>query len=101
MRFTQYYGQFQGLRGNIGGVPPWARSILILAAIPGLVVVLAGALLLVAGVLLILLLTLPAYRAMRLFSGRSPTSEPISPAGVDLDSPAESPGRKAVESRIV
>ncbi len=97
MPFTQYYGQFQGLRGNLFGVPPWARGILMLVAIPGLIVVLAGALLIAAGALLILLLVLPMYRLVRSISpGRTVTEQPSSPPD-DLNSP----GRKAVESRIV
>jgi len=97
MPFTQYYGQFQGLRGNLGGVPPWGRFILMLAAVPGLLVVLVGALLLIAGVLLILLLVLPVYRIVRFVIPSRATSDEI-PSTIDDPS---SPGRKAVESRIV
>ena len=68
-----------------------------LAAIPGLLVVLAGALLLVAGVALILVFVVPIYRIVRLVTGGNAVSEPSVTTVQDPDGP----GRKAVESRVV
>jgi hypothetical protein len=35
--FVQYFGRFQGLRGNLTGMPAWARAIVFVAALPGLI----------------------------------------------------------------
>ena len=96
-RFLQYYGQFQGVRGRFGGLPGWARTIIAILAIPGLV--LAGLSILAFGIsiLALLLLTVPAYRLLSALCGgrSSPQSsvepEPYMPPG----------GRRHVEVKIV
>ena len=96
MPFTEYYGKFQGFRGNFGGVPPWGRAILSIAAIPGVLVVIAGVLALLAGIALILLFTIPIYRVLKLL-----TPAPVAGGETAVSEDFGSSGRKAVESRIV
>ena len=96
MPFTEYYGKFQSFRGNFGGVPPWGRAILSIAAIPGMVVVIAGVLALLAGIALILLLTIPLYRVFKLLS-----PAPVAPGETIVSEDFGNSGRKAVESRIL
>ena len=96
MPFTEYYGKFQGFRGNFGGVPPWGRAILSLAAIPGMIIVIAGVIALLAGIALILLLTIPLYRVLKMLS-----PAPAAPSETVVSEDFGGAGRKAVESRVV
>ena len=64
LRFLQYYGRFQGVRGNLTGMPPWARAIVAIFAIPGLVLIGLSLIALVVSILALLLLTVPVYRLL-------------------------------------
>ena len=68
-QYTRYYGQFQDLRGSYGGLPPWARSIVGIFAIPGIILILLSILAFVVSVLALLLLVLPVYAVMKTLTG--------------------------------
>ena len=93
-QYTRYYGQFQDLRGSFGGLPPWARSIVGIFAIPGIILILLSILAFVVSVLALLLLTVPVYSLLRTLTGAGPaaTLEPTM---------SVSPGAKRVEATVV
>src|SRR3954469_2350920 len=64
LRFLQYYGRFQGVRGNLTGMPRWARAIVAIFAIPGLLLIGLSLIALVVSILALLLLTVPVYRLL-------------------------------------
>ena len=35
-RLWRYYSSYQSVRGRMGGLPAWARTILLIAALPGI-----------------------------------------------------------------
>ncbi len=65
LQFIQYYGKYQSLRGNLGTMPAWGRFVIALFALPGLAILLAAALAFVIGLGVLMLLTIPVYRAVR------------------------------------
>jgi hypothetical protein len=102
--FFQYYGRFQNVRGGFGSLPPWARSIVTLFAIPGLLLAGLSLLLLGVSILALFLLTVPVYRLLRRLTGGSgaiATASPAVPAFGSMFEAAPSPGRKPVQVRVV
>ena len=65
IQFNQYYGRFQGLRGQIGGLPQWARTVVGIFAVPGVVLVVLSILAFLVSLLALLLLTVPVYGLLR------------------------------------
>lgn len=64
-RIFQYYGQYQNVKGGVGGLPAWGRLLLLIAAIPGAVLIALSILALGVSILALLLLTVPAYKLVR------------------------------------
>ena len=96
IEFTQSAGSFNTFRGRLTGLPKWARVIVGIFAIPG--ILLAGLSLLgfLVSILALLILTVPVY----LFLKR--LTEPASiPGRAVPGASVESPGVKRVESTIV
>ena len=91
LEFTRYYGRFQGLRGNLTGLPAWARLIVGIFALPGLILLGLSILAFVVSLLALLLLTAPVYSALKSLTNRSSSSE------MDVSSP----GAKHVDARIL
>jgi hypothetical protein len=102
------YRRFTAFPRNITGLPKWAQMLVVIAALPGVLLLAAAALLAAVGVGVIGLLALPAYRILRTVAaqpitvpGMPPTMAPptISIASPEADQP---PGeRRQVESRVV
>jgi hypothetical protein len=106
----QYYTRFQSARTSMGSLPPFARSIVTLFALPGIICLLLSILAGLVSIFVLLLLTVPVYRVLQaVVGGRQPTAEaglsenPLvasffgqMPGGV-----AESPGRKQVDAKII
>ena len=90
-QYTRYYGQFQDLRGSFGGLPPWGRTIVGIAALPGLILLVLSFLAIVVSLLALLLLTLPVYSVLRSLTAGSRV-------GPDV---VESSGTKRVEATVV
>jgi len=94
------YGRFSKVRGGFSGLPPLARSILLIFALPGILLAALSLVLFIVSILALLLLTAPVYRLLAAVTGgRASTSPPDS--GESLFSPEASPGRKQVEVRVV
>lgn len=91
IQFTRYYGQFQDFRGTLGGLPGWARMIVGVFALPGLILMGLSILAFVVSLSALLLLTLPVYSLLRSLTGGS-RARPEAPL---------SPGAKRVEVTIL
>lgn len=96
-QYTRYYGQFQDLRGTFGGLPPWARTIVGIFAIPGIVLMLLSILAFVVSLTALLLLTLPVYSLLRNVTAGSVGSGEASQPSVSTPSS----GVKRVEATII
>jgi len=103
-RLWTYYGNFQSVRGRFGGLPQWARGLVFLAALPGILLAILSLLAFLVSILALLLLTVPVYRLMQVVTG-SGSSSPISEGessttGSVFDAPPAGP-RKRVESTVI
>jgi hypothetical protein len=59
------YSRFNDLRGNFGGLPQWARAIVTIFAIPGMILLGLSILAVLVSLLALLLLTLPVYSLLK------------------------------------
>jgi hypothetical protein len=93
LRLLHYYSKYQSARGAFGGLPGWARVILLVAALPGLALALLSILAFGVSLLALLLLVVPVYRLLRALVGSE--REPVATVGtaplgqVDFVEPAE------------
>jgi len=71
-RLLQYYGQWQGFRGRVIQLPSWARFILVVAAIPGILLIALSILAFLVSLLALLLLTVPLFRVLSALCGVRP-----------------------------
>ncbi len=100
----RYYAQFQSARGGWTSLPPWARQVVVLFAIPGLVLVALSILALGVSILALLLLTVPAYRLLQALTGtRTPAATSVDPVVNPFESLFGGPrvGRRQVDARVV
>ena len=108
-KILEYYGRFQGMRGQLIALPGWARGLIFIAALPGVALIALSLLVLLVSILALLLLTVPLYRVLKALVGtpvvaqQQPTSpsdffEGFTPATEDL---TPSPGRKKVDVTII
>ena len=118
-RLLNYYGQWQGFRGRITQLPAWARLLITLAALPGIVLIALSILAFLVSLLALLLLTVPLYRLLSAAFGIEgrPVATPVpggvaeeiaDPAGVEppvvVETPVEGeprPTRRQIEVKIV
>lgn len=79
LQFLQYYGKFQSFQGNLFGLPVWARAIVLLFALPGIVLMALSVLAFFVSLSALLLLTVPVYRALQALNGlgRGRTDEEV------------------------
>jgi hypothetical protein len=96
-RVVEYYTRFQGARNRLTGLPQWARFLLLVASLPGVVLVALSILAFLVSLLALLLLTVPLYRLLRLITGSGGT--PAEAGGVEVVYHAP-PGTKRVESTV-
>ena len=92
----EYYGRVQGVRGTLLGLPAWARGILFILAVPGILALALSILLVLVSLFGLFLLTVPAYRLLRMVTAL-PT-EGLAEDGVFV--PQES-GRRHVDVKII
>jgi hypothetical protein len=92
----EYYGRFQGLRGNLLGLPGWARAILFVLALPGIVALALSIGAVLCSLAALFLLTVPAYRLLRVLTDKPASSSPLQQTVA-----ADSPGRRHVDVRII
>lgn len=96
VRLFEYHGRFQGVRGNVLALPLWARFLLTLVALPGLVLVGLSILAFLVSLLALLLTALPAWWLLAAVAGR-PTAGPQE----RTDEPGETTGRRRVDSSVI
>ena len=107
LRFLQYFGQFQAFRGNLTRLPGWARFILFVLAVPGLVLLALSLFAAGVSILALLLLTVPAYRLLSGLAGQRVETPVESPGsmesifGISPESVTGSPARRHVDVKIV
>ena len=104
MDVYQYSARFQGLRGEIGGLPPWARGLVFLAAVPGIALVALSFLALLVSILALLLPTVPLYRLLRAMTATGRGDGPPGGGDVLTARPADDDGgspRKRVEATVI
>ena len=95
-QFFQYYGKVQGVRGNLMGLPAWARTIVFLFALPGILLLSLSILALVVSLLALLLLTVPVYSVLKNLTRRS---EPMEWSGPPVA--ADAAPRRHVDVKII
>ena len=98
VRVVEYFTRLQSVRGQLTGLPAWARFLLFLASLPGILLISLSILAFLVSLLALLLLTVPLYRLLRLVTGAG--DRPEQADGV-VDSVAfDSPGRKRVDATV-
>jgi|SRR2546423_5681122 len=87
-RVFRYYSRVQGVRGNLLGLPAWARALLFVLALPGILAVSLSVAAFLVSLLALLLLTVPVYRLLRAAVGTPSETSSTS----DVPDFVESPG---------
>jgi len=64
LQYLQYFGRFQSFRGRVGKLPAWARLLLGILSIPGVILLCLSILAVIVSILALLLLTVPVYRVL-------------------------------------
>ena len=108
-KILEYYGRFQGMRGQLIALPGWARGLIFIAALPSVALIALSLLGLLVSILALLLLTVPLYRVLKALVGTpvAPQQQPTSPSDFFAGfTPATedltpSPGRKKVDVTII
>ena len=100
LQYIHYFGRVQSFRGRMRQLPTWARGIIGILAIPGAILLALSLIAVVVSILVLLLLTVPAYRGLAaLLLGR-----PVSPETEQLNEEAyvpPNPNRRHVEVKII
>lgn len=82
-RFFTYYHRINGVRGSVLGLPAWARVMLTIVALPGIVAVALSIVALVVSLLALLAVTVPVYGLLRSVTGAR-SSEPVGGSNTDV-----------------
>ena len=92
----EYYGKIQGVRGNLMGLPAWARGVLFVVALPGIVLLALSIAAVICSLAALLLVTVPVYSLLRM------VTQPLQRGSVTGQTMVvESPGRRHVDVKIV
>src|SRR5689334_15044791 len=95
-RFVRYYGQWQGVRSQLVGLPSWARGMVFIAAIPGILLLVLSIVGVLVSLSALFLLTVPIYGLLRAVTAR-PSELPA--VGEVVGSPES--GRRHVDVKII
>ncbi|HSZ54458.1 MAG TPA: hypothetical protein VK797_02275 [Tepidisphaeraceae bacterium] len=92
----EYYGKIQGVRGNLMGLPAWARGVLFVVSLPGIVLLALSIAAVICSLAALLLVTVPVYSLLRM------VTQPMQRGSARGETMAmESPGRRHVDVKIV
>lgn len=69
IRVIEYFGQAARFRGTVIGLPVWARVILVVAALPGLIALSLSLAAVLVSLFALLLLTVPTFRLLSAIAG--------------------------------
>ena len=97
----EYYGRFQGLRGGLLGLPAWARVILFVLALPGILAIALSIAAVLCSLAALLLLTVPAYRLLKALTAGAKSYSPGAGRSVGDEGVLETPGRRHVDVKII
>ena len=101
-KLLEYFGRIQGVRGQMLGLPGWARSLIFVIALPGIALIALSILALLVSILALLLLTVPLYRVLRALAGTAAIDQPTrEPEAALFPGDLTSPGRKKVDVTII
>jgi hypothetical protein len=111
IRIVEYVGRYQGFRGEYGRLPSWARLIVMIAAVPGIILVGLSFAALIVSILALLLLTAPVYWALSaLTAGKLSPMDDLGPAefspmnfaeGDNVADHTAAAGRRRVDVKVV
>jgi len=109
VKVFEYVGRAQGMGGRLMGFPFWGRVLIVLAALPGLILLALSILAFSVSLLALLLLTAPVYRLVRALTPGPvvPQEQPATEANVQhevIDGEVVSSGpqlRRPIEVKIV
>ena len=94
------------MRGQVLGLPGWARGLIFIAALPGIALIALSVLVLLVSILALLLLTVPLYRVLQALVGTPAAGgrQAVESSSSSFGFPEEltaSPGRKKVDVTII
>jgi hypothetical protein len=101
-KLLEYFGRLQAIRGTMLGLPAWARLLVFIAAIPGILLISLSLVAVLVSIFVLLLLTVPLYRVLNALVG--PPAQPRGERqgfGFVTEVPMPSPGRKKVDVTII
>src|SRR2546423_11456004 len=98
LQFLQYFGRFQSLRGRVGTLPAWARLLLGILSVPGVILLSLSILAVIVSILALLLLTVPVYRILSAILLPRPVSPEVNQQNEFV---TVNPNRRHVDVRIV
>jgi hypothetical protein len=98
LQYLQYFGRFQSFRGRVIQLPGWARLIIGILAIPGVLLLALSILAVLVSIVALLLLTVPAYRFFSAVLLPSPVSPEVNQQSEFMP---VNPNRRHVDVKIV
>jgi hypothetical protein len=101
-RLLEYYGRWQTVKGGVQQLPGWARFMIAVAAIPGVVLIALSILAFLVSILALLILTVPTLRLVRLISrltGGSKGQQTVQRAGTGGFGPVPDGMEEVVEQQ--
>ena len=104
IKIIEYYGRLQGMRGQVLGLPGWARGLIFIAALPGIALIALSVLALLVSILALLLLTVPLYRVLQALVGTTTAAagqQAVESPAFGFPGELTSPGRKKVDVTII
>ncbi len=103
IEFTQYTGRLNGFRGSLTRLPEWARIIVGIFALPGIILGIASVVGILLAMLVLLVLTVPVYSLLKRLTDSMSSSVNVDAGNVVVESSASSPrsGVKHVDSTII
>lgn len=63
-RYVEYFGKIESLGGHLGGLPTWARAIVGIVALPGVILLVLSIVAVIVSLAALLIPTLPVYSAL-------------------------------------
>ncbi len=98
MNGFQYISAFGNVRSGFASLPPIARLVVLIAAVPGLVLLLLSILVFVVSIAALLLLTVPVYRLLRLVCFSRPMAQEQT---FSEEQSPPSPGRRQIDAKVI
>ena len=99
LQYVQYYGKFESFRGRVQRLPGWARLILGILSIPGVLLLSLSILAVLVSIFALLLLTVPAYRLFSAVLVGRPARNEVAVQDEFVSSPSS--GRRHIDVKIV